>query len=172
MFALGAESVRAVPLLPLDLAPLSHAARGGTATGESPDAVWTGRTQSADEWAEAVTPSSAELEAIRRAIEKAGSRGSGRADRASQKPRRESHRGSAGLWDADAQPVPEIMAAYYRQQAENHLLKPPPQRRLGELQVPTTLEEWEIGDPTRDIDWTATLILRGRELGGAMPFGE
>ena len=61
------------------------------------------------------------------------------------------------------------MAAYYRQQAEHYLLRPPPQRRLGELQVPTTLEEWELGDPTRDIDWVATLLLRGRELGGALP---
>ena len=65
--------------------------------------------------------------------------------------------------------MPEIMAAYYRQQAEQYLLRPPPQRRLGELQVPTTLEDWELGDPTRDIDWTATLLLRGQELGGALP---
>ena len=77
--------------------------------------------------------------------------------------------GLPGFGTADATAVPEIMAAYYRQQAENYLLRPPPQRRLGELQVPTTLEDWELGEPTRDIDWTATLMLRGRELGGVLP---
>ena len=35
--------------------------------------------------------------------------------------------------------------------------------------VPTTLEEWEPGDPSRDIDWLATLLQRGRELGAALP---
>jgi hypothetical protein len=35
--------------------------------------------------------------------------------------------------------------------------------------VPTTLEEWELGDSLRDIDWAATLLLRGRELGGVLP---
>ena len=35
--------------------------------------------------------------------------------------------------------------------------------------MPTTLEDWEPGDPARDIDWLATLLGRGHELGPAMP---
>jgi hypothetical protein len=37
-----------------------------------------------------------------------------------------------GTSDTDATRVPEVMAAYYRQQAERYLLKPPPQLRTGE----------------------------------------
>jgi len=123
----------------------------------------------ATEWAEAVTPSAAELEAIRRALRERWFE-SDQAKRLEQNNDTEGRiRGLPGFGTQDAAEVPEIMAAYYRQQAEHHLLRPPPQRRLGELQVPTTLEDWELGDPTRDIDWMATLLLRGRELGGAMP---
>jgi hypothetical protein len=123
----------------------------------------------ADEWAEAVTPSSAELDAIRRAIEK-GWFDADQADRLERAKSPENRiAGLPGFGTPDATAVPEIMAAYYRQQAENHLLRPPPQRRLGDLTVPTTLEEWELGEPTRDIDWTATFLLRGRELGGVLP---
>jgi hypothetical protein len=62
-----------------------------------------------------------------------------------------------------------VMAAYYRQQAERYLLRPPPQQRLGEATTPTTLDEWEPGDAPRDIDWLATLRDRGTLLGAAQP---
>jgi hypothetical protein len=121
------------------------------------------------EWAEAVTPSAGELEAIRRAL-KARWFEADQADRLERTACAENRiNGLPGFGTRDAVLVPEIMAAYYRQQAEHHLLRPPPQRRLGELQVPTTLEDWELGDPLRDIDWAATFLLRGRELGGALP---
>ena len=121
------------------------------------------------EWAEAVTPSAGELEAIGRAL-KAGWFETDQAERLEQGTSAEDRiAGLPGFGTRAATLVPEIMAAYYRQQAEHHLLRPPPQRRLGELQVPTTLEEWELGDPLRDIDWVATFLLRGRELGGALP---
>ncbi len=77
--------------------------------------------------------------------------------------------GLPGFGSADASLVPEAMAAYYRQKAETYLLRPPPQRRLGEAHTPTTLEEWEPGDPPRDIDWLATLMQRGPDLGAALP---
>jgi hypothetical protein len=122
-----------------------------------------------DEWAEAVTPSAAELDAIRRALEEKWFE-SDQAERIEQNNRAENRiAGLPGFGTQNAAMVPEIMAAYYRQQAELFLVRPPPQRRMGELQVPTTLEEWEVGDPTRDIDWTATLLLRGSELGKALP---
>jgi hypothetical protein len=122
-----------------------------------------------DEWAEAVTPSAAELDAIRRAIEAEWFEPD-QAARVEQNSSAENRiAGLPGFGTQNAVLVPEIMAAYYLQQAENYLLRPPPQRRMGELQVPTTLEEWELGDPTRDIDWISTLILRGPELGRALP---
>jgi hypothetical protein len=137
---------------------------------QSSDPLRCGRGEpTADEWAEAVTPSAAELDAIRRALkdhwfEKDQAKRLVRNNRAETRIA-----GLPGFGTDAAAEVPEIMAAYYRQQAENHLVRPPPQRRLGELQVPTTLEDWELGDPLRDIDWTATLMLRGRDLGGALP---
>ena len=51
----------------------------------------------------------------------------------------------------DATRVPEVMAAYYRRQAERYLLRPPPQRVWGEATTPTTLEEWEPGEPLREL---------------------
>jgi hypothetical protein len=61
------------------------------------------------------------------------------------------------------------MAAYYRQQAEAYLFRPPAQRRLGEAVVPTTLEEWDPSDGAYAIDWLATLTVRGSEWGAAAP---
>jgi hypothetical protein len=74
-----------------------------------------------------------------------------------------------GQGTAEAEAVPEIMAAWYRQQAERYLVRPPPQRRLGEAVVPTTLEDWEPGDPLVNVDWSATLRARGPALGAAQP---
>jgi hypothetical protein len=74
-----------------------------------------------------------------------------------------------GTGGDDATRVPEVMAAYYRRQAERYLLRPPPQLVLGEATTPTTLEEWEPGEPLRDVDWAATLSQRGPLLGAAQP---
>ena len=121
------------------------------------------------EWAEAVTISAAELDAIRRALREGwfDADQAKRLDESNQTENRIS--GLPGVGSTNATAVPEIMAAYYRMEAERYLLRPPPQRRLGELQVPTTLEEWEPGDPIRDIDWLATILSRGRSLGAALP---
>lgn len=122
-----------------------------------------------EEWGEAVNPSQAEIDAINRALRE-GWFEEDQARRVEENRQVDARiSGLPGFGTQDAILVPEIMAAYYRQRAEHYLLRPPPQRRLGELQVPTALEEWELGDPTRDIDWMATLFLRGRELGGVLP---
>jgi hypothetical protein len=122
-----------------------------------------------DDWGEALTPTARELEAIRRALDEGWFE-------ADQCERLEEARdldariaGLPGFGTADATLVPEAMAAYYRQKAEQYLLRPPAQRRWGEAHTPTTLEEWEPGDSPRDIDWLATLLLRGDELGPALP---
>src|SRR5262249_50522736 len=74
-----------------------------------------------------------------------------------------------GVGGDDATRVPEVMAAYYRRQADRYLLRPPPQLVHGEATTPTTLEEWEPGDPLRDVDWAATLAQRGPLLAAAQP---
>jgi hypothetical protein len=122
-----------------------------------------------DDWAEALTPTARELEAIRRARDE-GWFDDDQGERLEAAKGMESRvAGLPGFGTADATLVPDAMAAYYRQKAEAYLLRPPPQRRLGEAHTPTTLEEWEPGDSPRDIDWLATLLYRGEELGAALP---
>jgi hypothetical protein len=124
---------------------------------------------SPEDWADALTPTAAEKEAIARAraegwiSEEAGER---LTDREALERRIASLPGQGGHV---AERVPEVMAAYYRGQAERYLVKPPAEMVLGEAIVPTTLEEWDVGEPMADIDWIATLRLRGEKLGGIAP---
>jgi hypothetical protein len=122
-----------------------------------------------DDWGAALTPTARELEAIRRARE-GGWFDEDQGKRVQEAMDLESRMaGLPGIGAADATLVPEAMAAFYRQKAEAYLLRPPPQRRWGEAHTPTTLEEWEPGDSLREIDWLATLMHRGPDLGSALP---
>jgi hypothetical protein len=124
---------------------------------------------SADDWAEALTPDAREQEAIRRAEAEGWVRkelAERMTDRDALARRIHMLPGSGG---DDSTRVPEVMAAYYRRQADRYLLRPPPQLVHGEATTPTTLEEWEPGDPLRDVDWAATLSQRGPLLGAAQP---
>ena len=140
----------------------------GEPVGSGPYACGCGEP-TADDWADALTPDGREREAIRRAREEGW---------ISEKTAERMHDRDAtarriatlpGSDTADATRVPEVMAAYYRQQAERYLLRPPPQLRYGEANTPTTLDDWEPGDALRDIDWVATLLQRGPDLGAASP---
>ncbi len=124
---------------------------------------------SATDWGQAMTPTFAEKEAIRRAIEEGwfDVKQLDRLSRAVDIDQRIA--GLPGMGSKDAQQVPEIMAAYYRQQAEKLLFRPPAQPRIGEATVPSILEDWIPGDAVRDIDWLATLLLRGDKLGAGLP---
>jgi hypothetical protein len=124
---------------------------------------------SPSDWGQAVTPTAAEKEAIRRAIEKGwfDPKHAERLARALDIKARIS--GLPGAGSADASQVPEIMAAYYRQQAERLLFRPPAQPRIGEAVLPSVLEDWTPADPVHDIDWLATLLLRGDRAGPALP---
>ena len=124
---------------------------------------------SATDWGQAMTPTFAEKEAIRRAIEEGwfDIKQLDRLSRALDIEQRIS--GLPGMGSEDAQQVPEIMAAYYRQQAEKLLFRPPVQPRIGEAIVPSILEDWIPGDTVRDIDWLGTLLHRGDKLGTCMP---
>lgn len=141
--------------------------------GDSPESAdpysCGGGEPSPDDWAEALRPDGAEREAMRRA----------RAERwfpedqmgrllEEDELERRIH-SIPGAGSADASLVPEVMASYYRLEAERFLLRPPPVGLLGEAVVPTTLDEWEMGDPPAAIDWLATLIERGDRLGAAQP---
>jgi hypothetical protein len=122
-----------------------------------------------EDWADALTPGAREREAIERALREGWIRKQ-QAERLLDEEmleRRIHHLPGADSFDASL--VPDVMAAYYRQQAERYLLRPPPQRLLGEAVVPTTLEEWEPGDALRDVDWLATLVERGPVYGAVQP---
>src|SRR5262249_26983001 len=102
---------------------------------------------SAEDWADALTPTLGEKEAIARARAEgwiSDEMAKRMTDSSALDRRIASLPGQGG--DV-AEQVPDVMAAYYRRQAEQHLIKPPPQMLLGEAIVPTTLEEWDIGDP-------------------------
>lgn len=120
------------------------------------------------DWADALEPDARERTAILRAIregwldEETGEQLAGGTleDRIAGLP---------GHGSLDATLIPEVMASFYRQQAERFLFRPPRQRVLGEAVVPTTVVEWESGDPVRSIDWLTTFVQRGEVLGSAMP---
>jgi hypothetical protein len=124
---------------------------------------------SPEDWANALTPSAREKEAIRRALAEGwiDEKEAKSLDGKNSLERR--IMGLPGLQRGAADQVPEIMAAYYRQQAERYLVHPPPQRTLGEAVVPTSIDDWEPQDSVQDIDWLTTLLYRGDQLGAALP---
>ena len=124
---------------------------------------------SPEDWADALTLTQAEKDAIERA-KHSGWFSSDQADRLQKLNELEERIASLpGFGTDEATLIPETMAAYYRQLAERHLVKPPAQPRMGEAIVPTTVEDWEFSDPVREIDWMTTLIQRGSELGAVQP---
>jgi hypothetical protein len=124
---------------------------------------------SASDWGQAITPSQAEREAIRKALEKRWfDRNQGeRMQRALDASER--MQGLPGMNSADASQVPAIMAAFYRQKAEGLLFRPPAQPRIGEAVLPGVLEDWQPEEPAQAIDWLATLQQRGPAIGAALP---
>lgn len=134
-----------------------HACRCG-ADGPSPD-----------DWANALTPTDAERQAIERAV-KSGWFKEDQAERLRKLNELEERIASLpGFGTDNAALIPEVMAAHYRRLAEQHLVQPPPLPRIGESVVPTTLDDWENSDPVHQIDWLATLMARGEELAAAAP---
>lgn len=122
-----------------------------------------------EDWAEALTPGAREKEAVRRALAEGWLEKEDAERLVGEKCRERRIASLPGQGTANAEAVPEVMAAYYRQEAERHLLRPPDRLHLGEAVVPTTLEEWELGDALPAVDWLATLALRGDRLGAVMP---
>lgn len=56
-----------------------------------------------------------------------------------------------------------LVADHYRRLVDQYLVKLPQGRDLPppDPSLPTTLEEWEPGDPVRAIDWTASILASG-----------
>jgi hypothetical protein len=124
---------------------------------------------SPEDWAEALTPDAREREAIKRALKEGWIREEVAERFTDRDALLRRIAGLPGVNGSDATLVPEVMAAYYRCEAERYLLRPPPQLIFGEATTPTTLEEWEPGDPLREVDWPATLTQLGPILGAAAP---
>ncbi|MBS0265914.1 MAG: hypothetical protein JSS02_28545, partial [Planctomycetes bacterium] len=116
-------------------------------------------TPSPEDWADALIPTAAERDAIRKAVAE-GWFSADQSQRLAELNQLEERIASLPGFGTDAAHlVPEVMAAYYRHEAERFLVRPPPQPRVGEALVPTTLDEWEPGDSIREIDWLSTLLL-------------
>ncbi len=136
--------------------------------GEDTDAGTISNQPTAEEWAEALLPKKTEKDAIQKAIEEKffpdkleqALKNQDLAQRAGNIP---------GHGDDRSKLVTDVMAAHYRREAEKHLFSPPPITTWSEALVPTTIEEWEPGEPVADIDWLTTLRQRGEVLGTAMP---
>jgi hypothetical protein len=124
---------------------------------------------SAEDWAEALSPNAAEREAIRRAMSEGWIRKQLADEMLDKNGLARRIRGLPGMASFDSAQVPEIMAAYYRREAERWLIRPPPQLMMGEAVTATTLEEWEPDESPREIDWPATLTQRGPIYGAALP---
>lgn len=124
---------------------------------------------SPEDWADALRPNGREKAAVERGVAE-GWLSKEDAEKLSGKnvlQRRIA--GLPGMQHGIAEAVPEIMAAFYRREAERYLFNPPAQKILGEAVVPTTLQDWEHGDPVKEIDWLQTLLQAGRELGSVQP---
>jgi hypothetical protein len=125
-----------------------------------------GGDPSDEDWADALIPGAREREAIARALRE-GWISESDSDQLTDLENRIQSLPGQGTHNAER--VPEIMASYYRREAEQYLFRPPPQPSYGEALVPTTFETWEAGDPIQHIDWRSTLQQFGPTLGAIQP---
>ena len=122
----------------------------------------------AEAWAEALLPKKAEKDAIKRAV-KEGWFSQAMAGDLENQSLEERVGGMPGVNGGTSVLLTEVMAAHYRREAEKYLFQPPPIGIMQDALVPTTLDEWEPGDPVTNIDWVSTLLRRGETLGAAAP---
>lgn len=121
------------------------------------------------DWAAALSPSALEEEALGRARAEGWLSEDQLRRLDANEPFERRIQGLPGQLSGAADSVPQIMAAWYRAEAERWLVSPPPQRRLGEAVVPSTLLDWEPGDPVSSTDWNETLRERGPIWGAGAP---
>ena len=122
-----------------------------------------------EDWAEALVPTGRERAAIEKAVAEGWLSTEDAEKLAGKDALQRRIAGLPGMQSGNADCVPEIMAAYYRREAEKYLIDPPTEKILGDAIVPTAIEEWQSGDPVNEIDWLQTFLNGGPELGAAQP---
>ena len=131
--------------------------------------VCRGDEPSPEDWADALFPDAREREAVRRALAEGWIQEADGERLVGEDAMERRIASLPGQSFGEAELVPEVMAAWYRREAERYLVRPPPQPTLGDSMVPTTLRDWEPGEPLNAVDWLATLVERGEQLGAAAP---
>ena len=122
---------------------------------------------SAGDYADALSRSAQEDEALSRAIREGWLKKEKVPDKASSEKIRA---GSLpGVLAGQPQKLAETMALHYRRLAERHLLKPPKKKTAGDPIIPSTLSPWEIGDAPKEIDWLASVTSAGPDMGVIQP---
>jgi hypothetical protein len=166
MFALGPS----IPLQFLYFASIAfpYAAAAPSSGEQSAETVCVEGELSAEDWAEALKALPDEKAAVRRAIVE-GWFPADIGEKLEDQDTERRMKALPGRGDGDPRLLQEVMAAHYRREAERWLFSPPPATIRAEELVPTTLEEWDPGEPVASIDWVATLLQRGERLGAAMP---
>jgi hypothetical protein len=124
---------------------------------------------SGEDFAEALVPQASEKAAVKRAVAERWFPGDVAEALKKSQSLEQRVAGIPGSGEGRAELVTEVMAAHYRREAERWLFQPPQTVIEAEELVPTTLEEWDPGDPVASIDWVSTLLQRGPTLGAAMP---
>lgn len=119
------------------------------------------------DYADALSRSAQESEAIRKAIEEGWLDPKEIPDLETSEQRRVA--GLPGVLAGKPKVLAEAMALHYRRLAERYLLKPPKERKAGEPIIPTTLSPWEIGDSPKEIDWLSSIVASGADLAAASP---
>lgn len=122
---------------------------------------------SAGDYADALRRSAQESEAIRRAIEDGWLKPEKVPDAAASERIRTSS--LPGVLAGEPKKLSEAMALHYRRLAEKYLVKPPKSEQTSDPFLPTTLSPWEVGDSPKEIDWLASILASGPEVGAAMP---
>jgi hypothetical protein len=124
---------------------------------------------SGEDFAEALLPQASEKAAVKRAIAERWFPGELAEALKKSQSLEQRVAGLPGNEGGRAELVTAVMAAHYRREAERWLFRPPQTVIQADELVPTTLDEWDPGDPVASIDWVSTLLQRGPILGAAMP---
>lgn len=141
--------------------------RAGAAHAESNPTHGDHSRPSAGDYADALSRSAQESEAIRKGIEE----GWLKPERIPDKAASERIRAASlpGVLAGEPKKLAEAMALHYRRLAERYLLNPPKKETKGEPIIPSTLSPWEIGDAPKEIDWNASVGQGGIDLGVIAP---
>lgn len=123
----------------------------------------------ADDWVQALTPSAAEQQAILHGQQQGWLQPATPSKSTANNHNEWQQRLFALLQDQTAQQQRQIMGLYYYQQAQRYLFQPPPVHQGGEPLQPLHHEDWPIGESPQAIDWLASFLQRGPELGIAQP---